>query len=212
MCQETADISCKETGSEILALLHESSEIKHFYPKFNRAQRRSGEAFGLFSYKDQKGTLHLAFDRLKLVPNPILKFYSMMECKRILEKMCDQFELCPKFCHLETKANTCFHFQIKKCRGICCGKEALENYNKRVHKALQPFILQTKDLVLKEQAQSLYLGGVRLRAIRRILGVHHKTVSRWLVQAAGQLPVNQPITKACSFIEVDELCSFVAEK
>ena len=91
MCLETADISYKETGSEILALLHESSEIKHFYPKFNRAQRRSGEAFGLFSYKDQKGTLHLAFDRLKQVPNPILKFYSMMECKRILEKICNQF-------------------------------------------------------------------------------------------------------------------------
>ena len=28
MCLETADISYKETGSEILALLHESSEIK----------------------------------------------------------------------------------------------------------------------------------------------------------------------------------------
>ena len=34
----------------------------------------------------------------------------------------------------------------------------------------------------------------------------------WLIQAAGQLPVNQPRTKACYFIEVDELCSFVAKK
>ncbi len=154
MCLETADVTYKETGSEILALLHESSEIKHFYPKFNRAQRRTGEAFGLFSYKDKKGILHLAFDRLKLVPNPILKFYSMMECKKILEKMCNQFELCPKFCHLETKANTCFHFQIKKCRGICSGKETSENYNKRVNKALQPFSLQTENLVLKEKGRT----------------------------------------------------------
>ena len=29
---------------------------------------------------------------------------------------------------------------------------------------------------------------------------------------AGQLPVNQPKTKACSLIEVDELCSFVTKK
>ena len=65
---------------------------------------------------------------------------------------------------------------------------------------------------LKEQAQKLYLEGLGLRAIGRILGVHHKTLSRWLVQAAGQLPVNQPKTKACSLIEVDELCSFVAKK
>ena len=69
-----------------------------------------------------------------------------------------------------------------------------------------------KDPALKEQAQKLYLEGLGLRAIGRILGVHHRTVSRWLVQAAGQLPVNQPRTKACSFIEVDELCSFVAKK
>ena len=69
-----------------------------------------------------------------------------------------------------------------------------------------------KDPALKEQAQKLYLEGLGLRAIGRILGVHHKTVSRWLVQAAGQLPVNQPKTQACSFIEVDELCSSVAKK
>ena len=69
-----------------------------------------------------------------------------------------------------------------------------------------------KDPALKEQAQKLYLKGLGLRAIGRILGVHHKTVSRWLVQAAGQLPVNQPRTKACSLIEVDECCSFVAKK
>ena len=67
-----------------------------------------------------------------------------------------------------------------------------------------------KDPALKEKAQKLYLEGLGLRAIGRILGVHHKTVSRWLVQAAGKLPVNQPKTQACSFIDVDELCSFVA--
>ena len=44
MCLETADISYTETGSELIALLHESSEIKHLYPKFNRAQRKAGEA------------------------------------------------------------------------------------------------------------------------------------------------------------------------
>ena len=69
-----------------------------------------------------------------------------------------------------------------------------------------------KDPALTEQAQKLYLEGLGLRAIGRILEVHHKTVSRWLVQAAGQLSVNQPKTQACSFIEVDELCSFVAKK
>jgi len=47
-----------------------------------------------------------------------------------------------------------------------------------------------KDPALKEQAQKLYLEGLCLRAIGKTLGVHHKTVSRWLVQTAEQLPVN----------------------
>jgi transposase-like protein len=71
---------------------------------------------------------------------------------------------------------------------------------------------QGKDPALKQQACQLYLEGMGMRAIGRVLSIHYKTVSRWLVQAAGQLPVNQPKTQACSFIEVDELCSFVAKK
>tara|TARA_X000001036_G_scaffold229237_1_gene214203 strand:- start:276 stop:1628 length:1353 start_codon:yes stop_codon:yes gene_type:complete len=154
MCLEIADITYTETGSEILALLYESSEIKNYYPKFNRAQRRASEAFGLFSYKDQKGILHLAYDRLKLAPNPIMKFYSMAECRSMLEKICKKFELCSKYCHLETKVNVCFHFHIKQCKGICSGKETLENYNKRVHKALKSLGLQIRNLVLKERGRN----------------------------------------------------------
>ena len=154
MCLETADITCTETGSEIVALLHESSEIKHFYPKFNRAQRRAGEAIGLFWYEDQKGILHLAYDRLKLAPNPIMKFFSMAECRNALEKICEEFELCPKYCHLETHVNACFHFQIKKCKGICSGKETPEKYNKRVQKAIKSLGLQTEKLVLKEKGRN----------------------------------------------------------
>tara|TARA_E500000178_G_C16676829_1_gene597589 strand:- start:181 stop:384 length:204 start_codon:yes stop_codon:yes gene_type:complete len=37
-------------------------------------------------------------------------------------------------------------------------------------------------------------------------------VSRWLVRVTGQLPVNQPMMKTCSFIEIDELCTFIAKK
>jgi len=154
MCLETADISYTETGSELIALLHESSEIKHLYPKFNRAQRKAGEAVGLFSYEDQKGILHLAFNRLKLTPNPIMKFYSMAACRSALEKICERFELCPKYCHLQTNVNACFHYQLQQCRGVCSEKEAIESYNKRVNKAIQSLGLQTENLVIKEKGRS----------------------------------------------------------
>ena len=51
-----------------------------------------------------------------------------------------------------------------------------------------------------------------MRAIGRVLGIHHKTVSRWLVQAAQALPASPPQTQAHSFIEIDELCTFIAKK
>ena len=56
------------------------------------------------------------------------------------------------------------------------------------------------------------LEGMGMRAIGRVLGIHHKTVSRWLVRASQALPANPLQTEACSFIEIDELCTFIAKK
>jgi len=69
-----------------------------------------------------------------------------------------------------------------------------------------------KDPALKQKACQLYLEGMGMRAIGRVLGIHHKTVSRWLVQAAEALPASPPQTEVCSFIEIDELCTFIANK
>jgi len=154
MCLETADISFVKTGSELLALLLESSEIKHIYPKFNRAQRRAGEAIGLFSYEDQKGIIHLAYNRLKLAPNAIMKYYSVAECRTHLESLCAEFELCPKYCHLQTNVSSCFHYQLKECKGICCDKESVEEYNKRVKAAINSVGIGAENLVIKETGRT----------------------------------------------------------
>lgn len=154
MCLETADISFTKTGSELLALLHESSEIKHIYPKFNRAQRRANEAVGLFSYEDQKGIIHLAYNRLKLAPNPIMKYYSIAECRTFLETLCKEFELCPKYCHLQTNVSSCFHYQIKECKGICCDNEAVKDYNIRVKEAIKSVGIGAENLVIKEKGRT----------------------------------------------------------
>jgi len=47
-----------------------------------------------------------------------------------------------------------------------------------------------KDPALKQQACHLYLAGMGMRAIGRVLSIHHKTVYRWLVQAAQALPAS----------------------
>ena len=154
MCLETADISYTKTGSELLALLFESSEIKQRYPKFNRAQRRAGEAIGLFSYEDQKGIIHLAYNRLKLAPNAIMKYYSVAECRTHLEHLCSEFDLCPKYCHLQTNVSSCFHYQLKQCKGICADKELVEKYNERVREAIKSVGIGAENLVIKEKGRT----------------------------------------------------------
>ena len=54
--------------------------------------------------------------------------------------------------------------------------------------------------------------GMGMRAIGRVLNIHRKMASRWLVQVAQALPASPPKTQACSFIEIDELCTFIAKK
>ena len=154
MCLETTDITFTKTGSELLALLHESAEIKQHYPKYNRAQRRAGEAVGLFSYEDQKGIIHLAYNRLKLAPNAMTKYYTVAEARKHLEYLCKEFELCPKYCHLQTNVSACFHFQLKECKGICCNKESVEDYNFRVKKAIASIGIGAENKVILEKGRT----------------------------------------------------------
>jgi DNA polymerase-3 subunit epsilon len=154
MCLETSNVTYKETGSELVALLMESAEIKHLYPKFNRAQRRSQESIGLFSYEDRNGIIHLAFNKLKLISNPLMKFYNTTEVRIFLEKLCEEFELCPKYCHLQSNVDNCFHYQIKQCKGICSNKETVKNYNKRVQKAILSFQFETENFIIKETGRT----------------------------------------------------------
>lgn len=162
MCLETVSITFEETGSELLALLLESSEIKKWYPKFNRAQRRSNETVGLFYYEDREGIIHLAYNRLKLISNPLMKFYSVTACRIFLEKLCETFELCPKYCHLQSNVSTCFHYQIKKCKGICSNNEAVFTYNQRVQKAIHSIQYSTQSYVILEKGRSKNENGVVL--------------------------------------------------
>ena len=48
---EVATVTYDETGSELVALLKESEEIKRNKPKFNRALRRTIFTHGLFSFR-----------------------------------------------------------------------------------------------------------------------------------------------------------------
>jgi DNA polymerase-3 subunit epsilon len=154
MCLATANITFTETGSELIALLEESAEIKRLFPKYNRAQRRTTTNFGLFSYKDRKGVMHLAWNNVKMISQPIMRFYTVAQARSFVENLCKEFQLCPKYCHLQTNVNSCFHYQIKECKGVCREEEAIEEYNKRVMQAIDSITFKTDNFVITEQGKT----------------------------------------------------------
>lgn len=155
LCRETAHIDFELSGSEILALLMESAAIKHHFPKYNQAQKRKLQRYGIFYYQDQKGICHLAPNRLKAIPDPLATFYSISECRTYLENICRSFNLCPKYCHLQENVKTCSHYSIVSCAGICRGKEKTKSYNLKVEEAIEFIRTKKEDFFIREKGRHL---------------------------------------------------------
>ncbi len=149
LCKETHFLDFEETGNELLALLLESGEIKTHFPKYNRAQKRSIQQYGIFSYQDRNGILHLAHNKLKLAPNPLRIFYNLTDCRAFMEQLCETFELCPKYCHLQENVAHCSHFRLQKCSGICRDINQLTEYNYKVKLAIEATKEQKSDFIIK---------------------------------------------------------------
>lgn len=152
LCQEATRITYNLTGSELIALLEESAEIKKHHPLYNRKQKRIGETYALTYQTNKEGIIELKTDYLKQVDNPLLTYEGSNKAKEHLKNIVEKNNFCLKYCDLEKGKNSCFYYQIKKCRGVCCSKETIEDYNKRVLK----FILSTQP---KKLNQSIYTQG-----------------------------------------------------
>ena len=153
LCRETSDIDFELSGSELVALLMEDAAIKQHYPEYNVISKRAPKAYAIFSYEDRLGIKHLAYNTLKATPNSIQTFSSITDCRQYLEKMCAQFELCPKFCHLQDGVTQCSHYKITTCKGICANEETVSAYNLRVTSAITHTMENKKDLVLQKQGR-----------------------------------------------------------
>lgn len=138
MCNAIADIDVKVTGSELIALLIESEEIKKNKPHYNKAQRRTLYNYGLFTTAcENKEYLQLCItNTADNNEEPLLSFSSHAEAKKYLEKLIDKFNLCQKYCGIYETEGPCFHHQINICKGACIGKESPADYNSRVLKAI----------------------------------------------------------------------------
>ena len=97
---EMHDIHYQLTGTELMALLIEDKEIKHYWPKYNRAQKFSSGRFGVYHYEDQRGYIRLGVQKASPTNSPIRAFSSAFRARQWLFEFADQFELAYEYCGL----------------------------------------------------------------------------------------------------------------
>jgi DNA polymerase-3 subunit epsilon len=154
MRDKIADVSWEETGSELVALLLESSEIKKHKPLFNRVQRRSAFNFGLFSFEDSLGYIHLKISRIDGDEIPLTTFHFHQEGIDFLHKLAERHLLCKKLCHLDNTSGECFNAQLHHCQGACTGVEDAGSYNQRVNESVYPLLYRSPNFFVIEKGRT----------------------------------------------------------
>ncbi|RSK45225.1 exonuclease domain-containing protein [Hymenobacter rigui] len=150
-----SDITWELTGSELVALLYESHEIKRLKPLYNRAQRRSVFPAGIFLRTDENGYKHLYYGRADdhAESHPLIALGNQYKAKGFLFHKVAKFNLCQKLCDLYKTQGSCFDYQVHRCKGACLGLEPPEEYNQRVEAAIESFTYEHGSFVVIGQGR-----------------------------------------------------------
>ena len=153
--REVYSVTPEETGSELIALLKESEEIKINKPVYNRAQRKSIFEWALYAEKDSNGYLNLRLQKVDGRKKEITSFTTLQEGKNTLFRITEKYHLCQKLTGLYQTNADCFQFKIKECDGACIGKITAEEYNTRVQKLIAENSFENKNLVLLDRGRNI---------------------------------------------------------
>ena len=147
-------VTYDETGSELIALLKESEEIKINKPMYNRAQRKSIFQFALYAEKDENGYLNLKLQKADGRKKEITSFASLQEAKNALFRITAHYNLCQKYTGLYITKNECFQYKIKECDGACIGNILPEEYNERVQEYIDKNSFESESMILVDRGRN----------------------------------------------------------
>lgn len=141
IAQEVKHIEWIETAGELGALLLESKLIKERQPIYNRMLRRNRQlqSIRLAETLDQTPWItYVSADEFD--PSYFDFLYGMFRTKRAaiesIRQIATDHKLCPRLLGLETGKGACFSYQLKKCSGVCAGKESPDLHYLRLKQAL----------------------------------------------------------------------------
>ena len=155
-------VTYEETGSELVALLKESEEIKRNKPIFNRALKRNIFSHGLYSFTDTNGYVNLKIDQVNGQEIPITTFSDFKSAKSFVNRTTNQHNLCQKLTGIHLTKGSCFNYTIKQCFGACIEEESPIDYNKRVTKIITKHNFASQSMVIIDRGRAIDEGSAIL--------------------------------------------------
>ena len=151
----TETVSYDETGSELIALLKESNQIKLHKPIYNRKLRKSVYPYGLYSYNDENNYINLKISKINTSSKPITTFKNINAGIEFLNKLINEYNLCQKLCGIYKSKNSCFKYSIKECSGACINLEKYKDYNLRILKAIKYLNFDKQNFAIIDKGRNI---------------------------------------------------------
>lgn len=158
---ELYDVDFVKTGSELIALLLESEEIKKHQPFFNRARKKSAFTHAIDWHKDKNGVINFDIVPSDEAQQPLQFYNNYTSARSFLDMWIEEQRLCLHMCGLfaghgdriTNAGRQCFHYEVKRCVGICCGEEEPELYNRRAQTVLNEYLIGSGDFILVDRGR-----------------------------------------------------------
>ncbi len=153
MLNELYNVDFVLTGSEIIALLLESAEIKKHKPRYNRQRLIEKYSHSIIWFYGDSGVINLSIVPFQESGNSLISCNSLVTARELLDKWIDEYTLCINYCGLMEQPSICFNHQIKKCNGICAGKEDVAVYNQRVKQIIDQFPKWDENFIILDKGR-----------------------------------------------------------
>jgi DNA polymerase-3 subunit epsilon len=154
MLNELMNVDFILTGSELIALLLESEEIKKHRPKYNRMRKSSEFSHSIDHFTDDKGIINFRIVPSEESETPLLSFNTYSTARERLDGWIAEHTLCLRYCGLTPADSVCFNHQIKECNGICAEEEEVDVYNRRATEVLKQYLFSKKDFVVVDKGRN----------------------------------------------------------
>ncbi|WP_103071446.1 exonuclease domain-containing protein [Aquimarina sediminis] len=153
--EEVVSVTYEITGSELLALLKESEEIKRNKPRYNRALRKTKFDHALYQFIDQNGYINFKVEKADNRKVSITTFSNRQQAKSCMHGWAEQYNLCQKLMGLDSSKSHCFNYTIKQCLGACIYNEPVEEYNFRAQDFISNNSFQSQNMIITDQGRDI---------------------------------------------------------